>query len=700
MIKDAAMTKQAWSKFLNRGTAEKGQGMLQAHPRSSRIRSPFDRTVKYVILIVALWVFLSAPLSVSAQSVETVADNWADQVAEKSSEDILSKIEKKVPVERKFRDAAKGVVKGLIKDELKDRITPKATSLAMASIVGAIQKKMHTDSKWRRGSVCNWAAANVAYNALAERRVVTGAGETFVGIAEDVLGGGKFRKGLGSLWKKLADNIRKKFESELDKYLKDYSVEGYAKSYSWKGCSVEIRVIWLKKTSEIKYLIIGDCNCNPVPTGKGDEFCLSRFSIVGNGEARWIGADAERANDEDAEDHSSLVGRVRIFKPKPNAECCNKRTGKIYRNAKDPWDLSSVQNAPSMTGGNRPKPKPKPEIIRVQDNRSTNLDAKGNLPDLPKGPVCKEEKKALLDTASKLLAVANEFASIAKESAEVMRLDQEDDPRITDQQVEAAGKRYEVAEAKRKAAQKYYDAVKKLKVKDCGEKHSSVAPSPAEDGKTPGKSSRLVTSDGLVAVQDNRTQYLVLSPTLKERAASDDTAAATDPVKGNLEDCAIAFSDEMAQLLKTTKLEMAHGTSEYSCPGLSHGWAPDLAAHCKIFEKAGDGMFTSNLAWQGSSPMCRIEVMGRVNQRPLRLDAACALEFEQKTGAKIQGRLVANGLAFRWQGQKLDCFLVTRQSVQCYRDYLANGVYPAGCRALFRREKDDVADRSMDNSDN
>lgn len=207
----------------------------------------------------------------------------------------------------------------------------------------------------------------------------------------------------------------------------------------------------------------------------------------------------------------------------------------------------------------------------------------------------------------------------------------------------------------------------------CGQPGGDVPPGGTQ-GQAKGKDRPTEQDEGRPAEQDGGKKHGRSKP-----APSRETVARVALSEGKLEECGIAFHDKIAQLLKTNRMTMVQGGMDFPCPGLSGGWPRDLDDHCKTFSKAAAGMFTSSLDWQGSKPACRIEVQGRVSMKPVRLDAACSLAYEEMTGEKIHTQ--PNALAFRWQNRQLNCFLVSRKSVDCYAAFLTKGAYPPECQS-------------------
>jgi len=654
-----------------------------------------------VAMISVLPLFLIAlalyPHPALASSMNSAANDWVDEIADRNSGDILRKFEKKIPVKTRFRDAAKDMAKDLIKDELKKKIFAEndEISIAMDDILRRIKDRLGRSEK-RHGGPCNLAAKNAAYSAMPTgARVLAGAKSTFIDVFSDTLTGGKPPVDLTEMGKKALNKLRKQFEDDLDDYLDDYSLETYSAARRVGGGDYEIRVIWFKKTGQIRYLILGDCHCNAFATGKGsDKAQVSRFSLYGNGRARWVGKSKEKT----APSRSSVAGSIRIYKPRIKASCCRDGQEVLVKRIGDPWNLApasaTVQKAPSRNGRPQTGADPEKKRTRTQEealneNRPTDIDPSGKALDVPEGPVCQSEKDRLRRDAAFKLRDATEVRQRAEAQLEILEADQKDGLKVTEAQFEAARAKIQKTKAEEKHQKATLDAIDKLKVKpNCSEKHASFMPQQEEDGApVPALAAQTLLSE---ASSSDGTQYLVLAPEPKDKVPSAAKAGVeTDPIDGNLENCAIAFSDAFAGLLKTTKLDMAHGKTEYACPGLTGGFGRDLATHCKSFEKAGNGLFTSTLAWQAGLPTCQIEAQGMASNRPLRLDAACALAFEEETGANIQTQLRDNGLAFRWQNRHLQCFIVTRKSVLCYRAFLENGTYPPDCALQARTEPSD-----------
>jgi len=410
-----------------------------------------------VPLILALLLTVAAPSH--ANGVDNAADNWVEDLAGKQSDDILREIEKKVKLDPDLKKNLKDSVKGLLKDKLKKALLPKAHSLAMQEIIDSIQDALNTNT---RRKACDTAAVKKAHWVASNvRRQLTGAAETIVNILESAGGVGSLAKDLAekaavTIGKKVLDKIRKALEEALDNYIKNYRVETFSRDFSTGGCSITMRVIWNKAQGRFDYLILGNCNCNEAFARGNHKVLLERWSVTGNGRARWVGEDKEKAINSKLIPESTIRGRVSPPRVRVKSVCCGK-DGSVCAlpPSKDPWvftppgttqrpttgtaggktkrpttSTSTGGTKGGTTTGGTPQPvKPKVPTNPVSGEPLSDKQGEIEVPDIPAGPLCPSDKEKIIGKAQNAFFRAGNLVTKLERDYIVASQDGKDTPK-------------------------------------------------------------------------------------------------------------------------------------------------------------------------------------------------------------------------------------------------------------------------------
>ncbi len=397
-------------------------------------------------LVLAL-ILLTGAVPAYANGQDKAADNWVEDHADKQSDDILRKIEKKVKLDPDLKANLKDSIKGLLKDKLKKALLPKAHSIGMQEIIDSIQDALGRNT---RRKACDTAAVNQAYWAASNvRRQLTGAAETFVDLLGSVGGVGSLAKKLAesvgkTLGKKILDKVRKALEEALDNYIKNYKVETFSRDFSSGKCTMTMRVIWNKGKGRFDYVILGNCNCSKVSARGSHKVLLERWSVTGYGRARWVGEKTEKAN----KNASSVKGTPQTRRVKVKSVCCGS-DGSVCAlpPSKDPWVFTppgTTKRPTTGTKGGKPKrpttrtgsggenggtkvggtPQPvKPKVPTNMNSGVALSDEKGDIeiPSIPAGPLCPSDKEQIISKASDAYRRAVELAAAKQRDYDVAK---------------------------------------------------------------------------------------------------------------------------------------------------------------------------------------------------------------------------------------------------------------------------------------
>lgn len=401
---------------------------------------------------VAMWL-ACVPAPAIADQLTDAADNWVDQRADKDADGILRKVTDKIDLDKDVQNGIKNALKKAIKSQLKDALLPQTPSLAMQEIIDRIKDALNNGTRRNR---CDQAAVNQAWWAANNvNRTVRGMAWTFVDTLESAIGAEKIVKELGEsalkfVTQKVKDKIKEYLQNAVDEYLKNFKIETFSERFDTGTCQMIMQIIWNKGQGRFYYAIIGDCNCARVPCGDGRTIALGRWSIDGEGNAKWVGEAAEKSDarrlvpvsaikrvvDRRGREHAALsVGPLRV-----KAVCC-RLDGPLCGTAGDPWVFTGPQTpvtprgakpvrprpsapvAPPKTpsaGVGSPTPEPPPRVPTnpVSGEPLGRGDTEIEIPEIPAGPLCSEERQKILDKAGEAFRRARDRVQRAERDYE------------------------------------------------------------------------------------------------------------------------------------------------------------------------------------------------------------------------------------------------------------------------------------------
>ncbi len=357
-----------------------------------------------ILPLILLMLTLLTPLSAHAdRDIDDVADGWVeDQIG---------------------REPA--MIDGFLTAP-KDLLVGRQVSDTMGGILGRIKEKLLQEEGSfgrpnRRRGPCGAAAVRQA-SGIASDSAHSQLFRTFAGNATEVFGA--IPGLIAQTARFLAGKALEEAEKEVRGYFREQEPEEYTLSKSQEGCQLEMRVVWKKGDEKYFFMILGDCDCNEVRCWNFEdrEIQLGRFSVVGEG--RVIPRIQQQS--DGSKEIKFSIGRVTSFILR--ADCCDDGQ---YGTSADPYwvNLGPIAHAtptppsrPTTGGTSRPTTgtstgnssgsdtsvtppaQPQPEPIDPNDPggigvRPPEMTEPVNVPDVPEGPLCEEEKRALVDAA-------------------------------------------------------------------------------------------------------------------------------------------------------------------------------------------------------------------------------------------------------------------------------------------------------------
>lgn len=444
------------------------------------------RSAGVCLSAIAFALFLLMQTGFARADLEQAADGWLDNIANQSADEVaeeLRKLEKDIPITTSARDALKGTLKSVIKRKLGENFTSGASSLAMYEILSQIRDRVNAETT--RGGPCQRAAANTAWSALGIHGVLDGAADTFPEVLGGALGAGALVRELGAA---LADKVRRELEAWLDRYLADYRVETFARTRTVAGCSVAIRVVWNKASGKFSFAVMGDCGCQPM-IFEGGQAKLAKWSVTGEGTAAWVGDETERANATEAVPRSSLRGIATVTSLSVRAVCCDQLNQPRPDPGVQPWDFRppprTATATPQQDGTSQPRTPTggetqpaRPLTLEEMNAKNRNATQTGQIPVIPDGPVCPEEKARLIQQAVDAKIAANNRLDMADAAFDELMGRKKDGEEVSDEALGDAQEAAELAREKARIAQDALDKAEKLETTEC--------PEPKDQGFLPG----------------------------------------------------------------------------------------------------------------------------------------------------------------------------------------------------------------------
>ncbi len=392
----------------------------------------------YLLTALILALLLTGPSRANASPLDDAADNWVEDHAASEAEGILREIEGDIQLDPNLRANLKNSVKSFLKDRLKQALIPSAHSVAMQAIIDKIQDSLNSNT---RRSSCDTAAVNQAYWAASQvSRTLIGAAGVVIDLLGSVTGVGSLARDLAEnavrrLAKEVANRVRRALENALDEYIRNYQVETYSNDFSTNDCSMTMRVIWNKQRGRYYYAILGNCNCNRVATRDGRSDLLERWSVTGEGGARWVGEEQEREDAGRLVPVSAIRGEPAPSTVRVKSVCCdNTGTACAVPSSSNPWifvepetstrpttGTPSTSGTTGSTGGGDSggtegaTPEPTPPLEPTNPNSGQPLsNERGEIvvPEIPDGPLCPSDKEQIINQASQAYTRARELVDL------------------------------------------------------------------------------------------------------------------------------------------------------------------------------------------------------------------------------------------------------------------------------------------------
>lgn len=360
-----------------------------------------------------------------------------------------------------------------------DLIVGRQVSEEMGSILQRINARLSAETgtiikPGRRHGRCGMAAVNKASTIAsdaARSRILRGGGA--VGIdslsaAINIPGG---------ILKYAAGETAKKAEAWTYEQIRKSAPEDYTNARTIGPCNVQIRVVWIKKTSEYRFLIAGDCRCNRVKCFLGEraEVKLAKWTVTGAGTI----TPQVYAGPKNKTMVRFRVGPVR--KLAVTANCCGQTytTGPGSSWAQVPGKPTPAVSTPPTPVTKTPKT-PKPPAHGVP--------APGYLPvktpAVPSGKVCSKDLEKLIEEAANARSAANyNMVEARKHQARLDAALSDGKPGVTQWDVDAAAAEYRTRRDAARKAERTFRKILDLEHKPCGsgDSHSMLDRGPAND---------------------------------------------------------------------------------------------------------------------------------------------------------------------------------------------------------------------------
>ncbi len=360
-----------------------------------------------------------------------------------------------------------------------DLIVGRQVSEEMGKILQRINARLSAETgtiikPGRRHGRCGMAAVNKASTIAsdaARSRILRGGGA--VGIdslsaAINVPGG---------LLKYAAGETAKKAEAWAYDQIRKSDPEDYTNARTIGPCNVQIRVVWIKKTSEYRFLIAGDCRCNRVKCFLGEraEVKLAKWTVTGGGSI----TPEVYAGLKNKTMVRFRVGSVR--KLAVSANCC----GQTYTTGPaSSWTQVPGKPTPAVST----PPTPVTKTPKTPKTPAHGVPAPGYLPvkvpAIPTGKLCSRDLEKLIEAAAnaRANAIYNRIEA-RKHKARLETALSDGKPGVTQADVDAAATEYGTRRDAERKAERTFRKILELDHKPCGsgDSHSMLDGGPAND---------------------------------------------------------------------------------------------------------------------------------------------------------------------------------------------------------------------------